>query len=169
MSQSTQPSINVLFVCTGNICRSPMAEAVFAHLVAEAGLGERFEIASAALGDWHAGESPHRGTLDTLRRHAIPLGGKRAQVIRPAMLARANYIIAMDESHLQELEPLSISTGGTLARLLDFAPDAPARDVPDPYYTGKFEEAYQLILAGTRGLLQHIREKENLDLPAGYT
>lgn len=160
--QAAKDRINVVFVCTGNICRSPMAEAVFTHLAREAGLSDRFKIGSAATGDWHVGESPHRGTLDALRRHDVPpIGGKRAQVVHPAMLAHADYIVALDSGHVHELKSAGVADG-KVTRLLDFAPDAPTRDMPDPYYTGNFEEVYQLTLAASRGLLDYIRHKENL-------
>ena len=163
MSQASKLRINVLFVCTGNICRSPMAEAVFAHLVGQAGLSDRFAISSAGTGDWHVGESPHRGTLDALKRHAIsPVAGKRAQVVSPAMLARADYVVALDSSHIDDLSSFGIPGDSKVSRLLDYAPDEPIRDMPDPYYTGGFEEAYQLTLAGARGLLDHIRTTERL-------
>jgi len=155
--------IRVLFVCSGNICRSPMAEAVFAQRIDQAGLSDRFEIASAGTGDWHTGEPPHRGTLDILRRHDVtPIAGKRAQTVNSAMLARADYIIAMDAEHVDDLRAFANHTQGKVSRLLDFAPEATTRDVPDPYYSGKFEEVYQLVSAGSRGLLEHIRREEDL-------
>jgi len=155
--------INVLFVCTGNICRSPMAEAVFAHLASQAGLADRFEVASAGTGDWHVGESPHAGTLDVLRWHDIPtIPGKRAQTIHASMLTRADYIIALDDGHVGDLSEYGKPADGKVSRLLDYAPDAPTRNVPDPYYTGQYEEVYRLVTAGVRGLLEHIRQREGI-------
>jgi protein-tyrosine phosphatase len=140
-----------------------MAEAVFAQLVEQAGLADRFEIASAGMGDWHAGEPPHRGTLDMLRRHEVPaLAGKRAQTVDRDMLARADYIIAMDDGHVRELRAYQKQTDGKIARLLDYAPDVRTRDVPDPYYSGAYEEVYELVLPGSRGLLEHIRQEQGL-------
>lgn len=163
MPQATQDRITVLFVCSGNICRSPMAEAVFARLVDRAGLTDRFEIASAGTGDWHVGESPHHGTLGALRRHSVPpIAGKRAQTITPALLARADYLIAMDAGHVHELRAFGRHTDGKVSRLLDYAPGVAARDVPDPYYSGAYEEVYQLVEAGARGLLDHIRREKRL-------
>ncbi|MGH2591945.1 MAG: low molecular weight protein-tyrosine-phosphatase [Anaerolineae bacterium] len=163
MSRTANDKIRVLFVCSGNICRSPMAEAVFTQLIDQAGLSDRFEIASAGTGDWHTGEPPHRGTLDILRRHDVtPIAGKRAQTVNPAMLARADYIIAMDEGHLRELRAFGHHTDGKASRLLDFAPEVTTRDVPDPYYSGKYEEVYQLVLVGARGLLEYLRQQKDL-------
>lgn len=162
MSHSND-KIAVLFVCTGNICRSPMAEAVFAQLVDRAGLADRFEVASAGTGDWHAGEPPHPGTQEALRRHAVPpIPGKRAQQLTPSLLARADYIVALDAEHVDDLRAYPAQVDGKVSRLLDYAPDLPLRDVPDPYYTGRYEETYELVLAGSRGLLEHIRKQEGL-------
>jgi protein-tyrosine phosphatase len=156
--------IRVLFVCTGNICRSPMAEAVFAHLVDQAGLADRFEIASAGTADWHAGESPHPGTLDVLRRHNIPaIVSKRAQTVDPGTLARTDYVIALDDGHLRDLRAdYRDETDGKVSRLLDYALETGTREVPDPYYTGRYEEVYNLVAAGANGLLKHIREERGL-------
>ena len=135
-----------------------MAEAVFQHMVDAAGLSDRVAIASAGTGDWHVGEPPHRGTLDALHRHTIPvIPGKRAQVITPTLLTQADYIIALDSSHVAELQSYGMGVDGKVSRLLDYAPDAPIREMLDPYYTGRFEEVYQLTEAGARGLLEHIR------------
>jgi protein-tyrosine phosphatase len=162
MSRSND-TITVLFVCSGNICRSPMAEAVFAQLVDQAGLADRFEVASAGTGDWHAGEPPHPGTQEALRRHTVPpIPGKRAQQVTPSMLARADYIVALDAGHVDELRAYPAQVDGKVSRLLDHAPGLPLRDVPDPYYTGQYEETYELVLAGSQGLLAHIRKQEGL-------
>jgi protein-tyrosine phosphatase len=106
-----QNKVNVLFVCLGNICRSPMAEAVFRDLVKQAGLAGRFEITSAGIGDWHAGEPPHRGTRETLKRHDIESGGLMAKCVSQPMLDRADYVVAMDD----EIWPIC-ARGGSTAR-----------------------------------------------------
>ena len=162
MRQDTD-KIRIVFVCSGNICRSPMAEAVFRQLVDEAGLADRFEISSAGIGDWHAGEPPHRGTREALRRHGIPLvDGKRAQIVTPAMLSGADYIIAMDQGHIHALRAYGDHLDGKVSRLLEHDPDAALLDVPDPYYSGKYEEVYQLVWPGSQALLKHIREREGV-------
>ncbi len=150
--------IKVLFICMGNICRSPMAEAVFRHKVTEAGLGDRFEIRSAGTGDWHAGQPPHRGTRDTLKRHNIDPNGLVAKQVTQAMLDDADYVVAMDYENLADLHAWHIDTR-KLTRLLDYALDVEVRDVPDPYYDGRFELVYQLIDKGVEGLLEQIREQ----------
>ncbi len=153
-----QNKVNVLFVCLGNICRSPMAEAVFRDLVKKEGLAGRFEIASAGIGDWHAGEPPHRGTRETLKRHGIEPDGLLAKRVSQAMLDRADYVVAMDDENLADLRSWRIERQ-KVSRILDYAPDVEVRDVPDPYFDGRFELVYQLVSIGSAGLLQQIREQ----------
>ena len=151
-----QNQVNVLFVCLGNICRSPMAEAVFRDLVQKEGLAGRFEIASAGMGDWHAGEPPHLGTRETLKRHSIAPDGLVAKPVSQAMLDRADYVVAMDDDNLADLRSWRIDRRH-VSRLLDYAPEMETRDVPDPYYDGRFELVYQLVSRGAQGLLEQIR------------
>ena len=157
-SPSKKNKVNVLFVCMGNICRSPMAEAVFRNKVRETGLSDRFEISSAGTGDWHAGQPPHRGTRDTLKRHQIDPSGLVAKQVTQAMLDNADYVVAMDYENLADLHAWRFDTR-KLSRLLDYALDVEVRDVPDPYYDGRFELVYQLVDKGLEGLLEQIRER----------
>lgn len=157
MTQSKH--IRVLFVCLGNICRSPMAEAVFRHLVKEAGLEEHFDVDSAGTGGWHVGERPHRGTLEVLRRNQIDAGGQRARKLERADRDLFDYVIAMDAENVADIEAVF---GRRVPRLLDFAPSGGPSDVPDPFYSGGFDQVYQLVLTGCRGLLDHIRQQEGL-------
>jgi protein-tyrosine phosphatase len=156
-----QNTINVLFVCMGNICRSPMAEAVFRDLAEKEGVADRFEIASAGTGDWHVGERAHRGTRETLQRHGIEPDGLIAKQVTQAMLDRADYVVAMDAENLADLRSWRVDRA-RLSRLLDHAPDVTSRDVPDPYYDGRFELVYQLVSQGTAGLLEQIREQHQV-------
>jgi protein-tyrosine phosphatase len=149
--------ISVLFICLGNICRSPMAEAVFRHLVAEQGLADQFEIASAGTGGWHVGEAPHVGTQQILTKNGIGVGGKRAMRVNLQDFKTYNYLIAMDA---QNVTDVADRFGVKISRLLDFAPPGSPLDVPDPYYDNNFEEVYRLVLSGCKGLLEHILKQE---------
>ncbi len=152
--------IRVLFVCLGNICRSPMAEAIFKHLVKEAGLERRIVADSAGTGHWHVGSPPHQGTRRVLERAGIAWD-HRARLVTPQDLQEADYVIPMDSNNLRDLQALG-SGRARVAPLLAFAPAAGSKDVPDPYYDGKFNLAYDLILQGCEGLLAEIRREYGL-------
>lgn len=153
-------SISVLFVCLGNICRSPMAEGVFQQMVNEAGLAEKIRVDSAGTGDWHAGEQAHPGTRRVLAKHGIAYHG-RARQITAADIKQHHYIVAMDESNVQDLMA-QYGRPANLYRLLNFASQTHERNVPDPYYTGNFEYVYQLLVDGCQGLLETIRRDNGL-------
>jgi protein-tyrosine phosphatase len=158
----TKRPIRVLFVCAGNICRSPMAEAVFRHLVAEAGLAERFEIASVGTGSWHVGEKPHPGTQAVLQRYGMEHDAKRAAHLSPADLTYYDYILAMDSENMDDMRRLRTPFRSNIQRLLEYAPPGTTLDVPDPYYNGGFEHVYTLVNAGCKGLLNAIRQREEM-------
>jgi protein-tyrosine phosphatase len=152
--------IRVLFVCLGNICRSPMAEAVFAHKVREAGLENEIEIDSAGTGAWHVGHPAHHGTLDVLRRNTIPYDG-RARQIQADDLAKFDYIVTMDDENLRNVRTLGKSVGH-VRPLLAYAPTLFTHEVPDPYYAGGFDKVYELVNSGCTGLLEAIRAEHSL-------
>lgn len=155
--------IQVLFVCLGNICRSPMAEAVFRKLVDDAGLTARINVKSAGTGGWHAGEKPHRGTIKVLQEHNIDIGNKRAQQLTRSDIDNFNYIVAMDRENVNDILTYFDKR---VPRLLEFAQvdilDQNSMDVPDPYYFGNFDEVYRLVTVGCQGLLEHIRKQEKV-------
>lgn len=154
--------IRVLFVCAGNICRSPMAEGVFRHLVEEAGLSDRIQVDSAGTGPWHVGEAAHPGTRKVLSQHGIHYQGRARQLTR-ADLREFDYIVAMDHENLADIRARADGrTGAEVRLLLDYAPQTPTREVPDPYYSGRFEAVYELVRQGAEGLLAHIREEHSL-------
>jgi protein-tyrosine phosphatase len=151
-----------MFVCAGNICRSPMAEAVFRHLVNDAGLNTHFDIASSGTGSWHVGERPHPGTQAVLQRHNVPLGDKQAQHLSRDHLTSYDYIIVADEENLQDIHLRQETIAGEVWRLLEFAPSSGTLDVPDPYYSGGFDQVYDLVFTGCTGLLRYIREQKQM-------
>jgi protein-tyrosine phosphatase len=136
-----------------------MAEAVFRHLVNAEDLSDKFLIASAGTGSWHAGEPPHRGTQSILKENQIEVGNKKAQQLTRPDVRDYEYIIAMDSENVHDIQA---SFGRRVPRLLEFAPRGSPLDVPDPYYSGGFDQVYWLVLAGCQGLLAYIREKENI-------
>lgn len=155
-----KPKIRVLFVCLGNICRSPMAEAVFRQMVGDAGLDGRFEISSAATSNWEVGKPPHPGTREILRQHHIALDpAKRAVQVSRADLAKVDYLVAMDYENLVDLRRLS-NGSAHVYRLMEFAGEGYPADIPDPYYDGNFMLVYELVEAGCIGLLNSIRGAE---------
>lgn len=154
-------TVQVLFVCLGNICRSPMAEAVFQKMVNDAGLSDKIAVDSAGTGSWHVGETAHPGTRRILSQQGIPYDGRARQIQPEDLRDESTYIIAMDQSNLNDLKRRYGQHPRTY-RLLDFAGQDGERDVPDPYYTGNFETVYELVSDGCRGLLATIREQEGL-------
>jgi protein-tyrosine phosphatase len=151
--------IRVCFVCLGNICRSPTAEAVMRKAVADAGLSARIEVDSAGTGAWHAGEGPDRRSVAAARTRGISVGGK-ARRFADADWDRFDYVVAMDESNLETLESRAKNDRALqkLSLFRSFDPSSPpGASVPDPYYSEDgFEEVLDLCEAGCRGLLKHI-------------
>jgi protein-tyrosine phosphatase len=157
--------IKVLMVCLGNICRSPMAEAVFQQQVKEAGLENEIMVDSAGTGSWHAGEKAHEGTLKVLKKNDVPYDGRaRSFVVRD--LSDFDYILAMDTENFGNIKRVAGGqSDGEIALFLSYANAAGTTDVkevPDPYYDGRFDYVYTLVEKGSRALLDHIRQKHNL-------
>ena len=154
-------TIHVLFVCLGNICRSPMAEAVFQQLVNQAGLTDNITVDSVGLGPWHVGEKAHRGTRKVLAEHGIPYNGRSRQVTQADINKPNIYIVGMDDSNIRSLQQ-RFGNIANVSLLLDYAEAANERAVPDPYYNGNFEYVYQLVVAGCQGLLETIQQENGL-------
>ncbi|MCG6987104.1 MAG: low molecular weight phosphotyrosine protein phosphatase [Gemmatimonadetes bacterium] len=150
---------SVLFVCLGNICRSPLAEGVLRHLVQERGLGDRFEIDSAGTGDWHMGQPPDERSVQVASAHGITLGG-RARRVRREDLDHFDLVVAMDRENLRDLQRLADGSGprARLHLLSDFDPEADHPDVPDPYYEdlSGFETLYRTVHRACESLLEQL-------------
>jgi len=152
--------VKVLFVCLGNICRSPTAEGVFRDLVESEGLADRIGVDSAGTGAWHIGQPPDSRAQAAARRRGIDLSRQRARQVRADDFSRFDYVIGMDRSNHADLAMMAGPDGrDRLHMFMEFAPEAGVREVPDPYYGGGFEEVLDLIQAASAGLLADIRRK----------
>jgi protein-tyrosine phosphatase len=153
---------SVLFVCTGNICRSPTADGVFRRLVAEAGLDRHVFVDSAGISSWHAGEAPDRRTQAAALKRGYDLSSLRARAVDKGDFSKFDLLLAMDREHEWSLlnaapDPLK----GRIRLFMSFAPEQAQQEVPDPYYGGVdgFEHVLNMIEAACRGLLAHVQSR----------
>jgi protein-tyrosine phosphatase len=153
--------IRVLFVCLGNFCRSPTAEGVFRHLLAQAAPELQVEVDSAGTADYHIGEPPDLRSQRAAMRRGIDLGGLRARQVIRADFAHFDFILAMDHGNLRELKALCPKDSRARLQLfLEYAPDVGQLEVPDPYYgdAAGFEAVLDLTAAASRGLLAALQK-----------
>ena len=146
--------MKIIFLCHGNICRSPMAEFVMKKLVREAGREEEFEIDSMAVSSEEIGNPIYPPAKAKMREKAVPFGDHRAHKITPAEFAGADLVIIMDESNRRLLRRIvgEDADGGKVRMMMEFAGER--RDVADPWYTGDFEATYRDVVAGCRGIIR---------------
>ncbi|HWM16193.1 MAG TPA: low molecular weight protein-tyrosine-phosphatase [Microbacterium sp.] len=160
MTASAVDPFHVVFVCTGNICRSPMADVVFRRFADATGLGDRVSSTSAGTGDWHVGERADQRTIDALARHGYDGARHRARQFTHADFARNDLVVALDRSHERILRGWARNDGDAdkIALLMSFAPDARTLDVPDPYYAGPgmFDEVLIMIESASRALFRQL-------------
>lgn len=154
------PPVRVLFVCLGNICRSPSAEGVFLNAVAAENLSNKIHIDSAGTGDWHIGLPPDTRAIAAASKRGIDLSGLRARLVSALDFTEFDYILAMDKANLhnlQRMQPENFS--GHLGLFLDFIAQGKTQEVPDPYYGGDdgFNHVLDLIEQASVGLLQEIK------------
>ncbi len=153
-------SVGVLFVCTGNICRSPTAEGVFRHLVQVHGLTKDITVDSAGTHSYHIGEPPDERAMEAAVRRGYDMKGQTARRIREGDFRTFDLVLAMDRDHLRMLTDMAPGDSYERVKLfLSFAPGDAGLDVPDPYYGGAkgFEQVLDLVEAGSKGLLEAIQ------------
>jgi protein-tyrosine phosphatase len=157
--------VRVCFVCLGNICRSPTAEGVMRHLLAEQGLATAVEVDSAGTAAYHTGEKPDRRSAAAAQRRGVELVGRARQFLTQDW-QRFDYVVAMDQANFDDLaEQAPRELRDRLSLLLQFDRDSkPGASVPDPYYGGEqgFDHVVDLCFAGCRGLIEHIRLQHRL-------
>ena len=154
--------MRILFVCMGNICRSPSAEGVFRQLLAARAPHLTIEIDSAGTHDYHIGAPPDRRAVAAAQRRGIDLSALRARRVEPGDFDRFDLILAMDEDNLQELHQLAPAHARHRIRLvMEYAPNALSRAVPDPYYGGTqgFEAVLDLLEEAAEGLLAEVLQR----------
>lgn len=157
-------NVSVLFVCMGNICRSPTAQGVFAKLVEDQGLADFIVIDSAGTHAYHIGEPPDARASAAAMNRGIDLSSQQARRVSPDDFERFDYVLAMDKDNYEILARSCPSGYEPRLRLfLEFAPDLEAREVPDPYYGGTsgFERVLDMIEQASAGLLADIRQQHN--------
>lgn len=167
----SQP-VRVLFVCLGNICRSPTAEAVFSHKAGQAGWSGLLAADSAGTAAWHVGKAPDSRTQQHARQRGYDLSGLRARQISAADFETFDHILAMDADNLAELRQLQTQAAATLGRapraslglLLDHHPETAGQAVPDPYYGGAdgFEQVLDLVETACDGLLRQLLKSQGV-------
>ena len=154
--------VKVLFVCLGNICRSPTAEGVFTALVDREGLTDLVSVDSAGTGDWHVGDQPDRRAQAAAKARGYDLSMQRARQIKEMDFWDFDYVIAMDSQNHSDLSIMAPTNAQDRIRMfLSFAPKEGVTDVPDPYYGGAngFDHVLDLVEAASLGLLQEIRKR----------
>ncbi len=151
----------VLFVCLGNICRSPTAEGVFRHLAQEAGLEEQFVIDSAGTSHWHIGEAPDMRTMEEAALRGIDISKQRSRQVQAKDFTAFDHILGMDPSNVEDMLQICPKNQRHKVQLFTkFAPELGVKGVPDPYYGGPkgFSRVFDIVEAASRGFLESLKQ-----------
>lgn len=150
--------MKVLFVCLGNICRSPSAEGVFRRALEQAGLEQRITVDSCGIGDWHAGNPPDARAQAAAERRDINISGLSARQFSRDDFQAFDYILPMDYGNLRDIRAMAPAAHGAHVELFLAFAGTPQGEVPDPYYGGEqgFEDVLDMIEAASQGLIEHI-------------
>lgn len=144
----------VMFICLGNICRSPMAEFVLRHQVKQLGVSKRFEISSSGTAGFHNGENAHHGTLHKMKQYGISTEGFVSSPTLPEYGTEYDYLLVMDDSnYTNTLKIVGPDHTAKLIKLVQFTKSG-YHEVPDPWYTGDFDETFELVWEGCKGFLE---------------
>ena len=163
-SKEIKASVKVLFVCMGNICRSPTAHGVFQSVVDSHGLASRFQIDSAGTHSYHIGSPPDERSQATARSHGVDLSRQQARRFESGDFIEFDYVIAMDQSNLADMLAIQPEDATAAVKLmLDFSDKYEQREVPDPYFgEGGFEQVFEMIDDAARGLFDKIRQQKGI-------
>ena len=153
-----KPAIRVVFVCLGNICRSPLAEGICLEHLDRMGLRAEFEVDSAGTSRWHAGEPPDPGSIEVARRHGIDIAHQRARALEQEDVDQFDFLVAMDRSNAQKIEQFGTLELQRLILIRSFDPGSDTFDVPDPYGGGTdgFQEVWDILDRAMPHLITHM-------------
>ena len=153
--------VRVLFICLGNICRSPLAQGVFEEVVRREGLEDEVFVDSAGTGSWHVGRPPDERAQRSASLRGLDISVQRARRVTPEDCERFDYMLTMDEANYSALAALCRGVSAEVRPFLDYAPDRVETEVPDPFYGGSegFEHVLNLVEEASEGLLEEIKKK----------
>ena len=157
--------VKVLFVCLGNICRSPTAEGIFSQLVSSKGLSDKVYTDSAGTSGWHSGSAPDQRSQAAAKKRNIDISNQKSRIVTTADLIRFDYIVAMDEQNLQDLRTkYKNNVNNNFSMLLSYAPQLGQTNVPDPYYLGSFDDVFDMIEVACEALFIEICNAYNFEV-----